>query len=169
MQTCHKWNTSKTAACPLCVTRNEDDDHIYLCHHVDTFRVREKSINQVKDKLYAIKSKHDLITTILCLLHNCYKSPERDNGWMSSLSKELQTCVKYQSYIGWNNFMRGMLCHGWSDYERNLATVGDKHDPNKKSIWTTNIVEAIMQIGIDVWRERCTVVKAENTETHEKR
>ena len=87
----------------------------------------------------------------------------------AGLSKELETCVKYQSYIGWNNFMRGMLYHGWSDYQHNLATVGDKHDPNKKSIWTTNIVEAIMQIGIDVWRERCTVVKAENTETHEKR
>ena len=94
MQICHKWNTSKTAACPLCVTRNEDDDHIYLCHHVDTFRVREKSINQVKDKLYAIKSKHDLITTIFYLLHNWNKSPERDIGWMAGLSKELQTCVQ---------------------------------------------------------------------------
>ena len=88
---------------------------------------------------------------------------------MAGLSKELQTCVKYQSYIGWNNFMRGILYHGWSDYQHNLSTVGDKHDPNKKSTWTTNIVEAIMQIGIDVWRERCTVVKAENIETHEKR
>ena len=64
--------------------------------------------------------------------------------------------------------MRGMLYHGWSDYQHNLATVRDKHDPNKKSTWTTHIEEAIMQIGIDVWQERCTVVKAENTETHEK-
>ena len=47
MLTCHKWNTSKTAACPIYTTKIEDDDHIYSCHHVDAIRVREKSIQQV--------------------------------------------------------------------------------------------------------------------------
>ena len=108
MQTCHKWNTSKTAACPLCVTRNEDDDHISLCHHVDTFRVREKSINQVKDKLYAIKSKHDLITTIFYLLHNWNKSPEQDIGWMAGLRKRIANMCqipklhRVEQFHAWN-------------------------------------------------------------------
>ena len=169
MLTCYKWNTSKVATCPLCTTEIESDDHIYSCMHVDAHRTRETRIRRTKGKLNALQSKPELVSAIIFLLHNWNKSPEKNSTWMNTIDKNLQRCVRYQSYIGWHNSMRGILYHGWSDYQYDIQLVGDKHDPNKKSTWTTYLVEEIMNIGIDVWRERCRVVKAENGETHEQR
>ena len=144
---------------------------MFVCQQVDMIRVREQNIRDLKTKLHAMNTNLTLAKCLTHVIKTWSQQPKKSKEWMATLPPELITCVKYQSYIGWGNFLRGILYTGWSAFQDN------NHDkPLEKgqrntiqSQWTATLIEHLLLMGKALWGEICRIVKAENIESHEAR
>lgn len=112
--------------------------------------------------MYSRHTKPILLQTIIHLIQTWKNDTEKDTDWMATLDNDLRRCVKYQSYIGWNNFVRGIMYHGWHDYQND-------NKPAQNNDWLTPLIKQFLEHGRKIWNERCTIVKVENQATHEQR
>lgn len=112
-----------------------------------------------------------LAKTLTHVIKNWHQQPEMSKEWMSTLPPDPQTCMKYQSYIGWGNFLQGILYTGWGNFQENDHEKQlEKGQRNTiKSQWTATLIKHLLIMGKTLWGERCRIVKAENNESHKAR
>ena len=169
MYQAYKWNLAKTVTCPLCSTQKDDHNHFLQCPNIDIHRINETGMKSINNKMYAMKTTPALQKTLNYLLRNWHKTPENDKEWIASLDKDLQRCVLYQSIIGRDNFIRGIFYHRWRYYQHKECKITHKEYNEDHIRWISKIIEAVVTYGRDKWNERCKIVKAGNTATHEHR
>ena len=131
----NKWNLAKTVTCPLCSTQKDDHNRFLQCPNTDIHRINETGMKTINNKMYAMKTTPALQKTLNYLLRNWHKTPENDKEWIASLHKDLQRCVRCQSIIGWDNFIRGIFYHGWRDYQHKECTITHKEYNEEHIRW----------------------------------
>ena len=166
--TCHKWNTSPTANCPLCKNTIEKWDHLPRCKHPEIRRICNQEMNRIRKDMRKVHTEPELESHLL----NCIRSymenqqPQR----ITSTRRDIQQAHYHQSQLQWNNFMKGI----WSDKWEKIQNAYYSSMPIRDSkmnvdVWSKKMVRTMFQMFRTVWKERCDINEAQKSGTLDSR
>ncbi len=69
-----------------------------------------------------------------------------------SPSKEMETALRSQEQIGWNQFMFRRISKHWREIGPNTEYV------DRPEIWATKLINAVITFGISLWKKRNQII-----------
>ena len=175
MDVCERWKTSTDALCPLCKNCRDHTGHTITCTHIEIKRARALQVQSLKSTLTKHRTDPILKQYMLSQIHRFISNSDMDiytclGGVSDEFSSLLHQAHDDQCCIGWKNFFKGLLSPKWGAiqklyYDANLAGDNKYNMPR----WMRGITKSMLHFSYSLWKERCSIVQAEQNSTAEAR
>ena len=168
---CRRWKLTEDAICPICHDQEENWQHVLRCPNIHMSRVRNESIIKLKQELFTLKTNphlQDHIMNIVTAWTMNDTVPTLDHSFVYPIAY-IRDAHQKQCQIGYDQMIKGLLTPAWGnlqelDYDKNKLPAN-----YNKIRWEKTLISTLQSMLINMWNERCKIVNAANSETHEQR
>ena len=171
MEVCKRWKTSLTDICPLCGNGVESWHHVYQCKCVDITRVHNNSVSTIIAKMDQLQTLPQLQNTLVHIM-KAWRNGEEPT-FIDEPNNPYNENVKYafeiQREIGFSAMFNGLFVREWGEVQNDYYRKEIRDKKLNISRWKQNILGLFLQLGIDLWNERCTILHNEKKSTEEAR
>ena len=147
----HRYKDHNADYCPLCRTPNEVHQHVLRCLHPDRVKWREKLLESIKKKCYALRTDPTLRDILLIGL----------TAWLAQTPIQIaqfppayHRLLREQQAIGWSHLFQGRMTTQWAsaqqDHLQGLPPIKG-HDGHH---WTRTIIGEIFLHWNLLWDSR---------------
>ena len=167
MSVCKRWKTSSTARCPLCNAMEETWQHVYCCTCPDISRVHNANFLKMRKRMETLQTLPHLQHTIEKIVQAWRQGDEPiyDDQPNNPYNDEIKYAFNIQKEIGFSGMMNGFLAHEWGDVQNKYYRQEIREKTLNITRWRQNVVSFLLQNGIDLWNERCTILHSEKQAT----
>ena len=172
MPRCKKWKTGISSKCPLCKKKKETWEHVLQCKSEHGTRTRKECLRNVRDILRKNHTHPSLQKLFISCIERwiCKEPPQRlhlQNP--DDIEAQLDHVFISQEKIGWNAFMQGLLSEEWGKLQHRHYTLQKMNGKFNQDRWTVKVVNGLLELNRKMWKNRCEVVQAVNTDTLDQR
>ena len=172
MPRCKQWKTATSGKCPLCKKKKETWQHVLQCKSEHSTRTRKECISAVGKILSQHRTHPSLQKFFLSCLDRWLrrKIPKRmvfDNP--DAIEINLNRVFESQEKIGWNAFAQGLLSEEWGKLQGQHYRQNQPNTRYTAERWSVKVVNGLLEMNRKMWKNRCDVVQAINTDTLDQR
>jgi hypothetical protein len=153
MGTGHKmiqWKYRHKGNCPYCMEPNEDVPHMLQCSDTKAIRLWNESLWDYITSLHKIHTCPRAIIAIMKELQAWREQLPFPN--IDNLSPALHTVISNQRYIGWKQFLEGLLAQEWIKYQHDHYI--QNHSKKTGLTWSKKIIRLHVNLLQKVWTGR---------------
>ena len=172
MPRCKQWKTAVSSKCPLCRKKTETWEHILQCKSEHSVRTRKECMTELSDALQRLQTHASIKRCILSIVDRwCRKKAPKLPNFPNpdTIELHLPRVFDAQQHIGWNAFIQGILSVEWGHLQERYYRGINASNRLTKDRWSTTVVKMLLEFNRKMWKNRCDVVQAMNTDTLEKR
>ena len=166
MPRCKQWKTAASGKCPLCKKKKETWEHVLQCKSEHSVRTRKECLTELKTVLRALKT-HPSLQNLL--LYNIDRWISKKGPRMPRISdideRDVLTVFEAQDVIGWNACIQGLLSEEWGNLQQKHYTRNQFGNRYTRDRWYAKVVSSLLELNRKMWKNRCDVVQAINTDT----
>ena len=147
--------------CPCCQVAVESWEHVFRCRDVRAKENRRLQLRALREGLFSIPTPSGVVKAIFRGLVIWTSGNERAQTQMTGWDEKIQTAVRSQTDLGWENIIKGRLVNEWLDAVGCTSDPGlDKRVdvPKDKNVWGQRATSLCLAYGINIWKFRNKVV-----------
>jgi hypothetical protein len=145
----HRWKQQSHSRCPRCGDGPEDMLHVLVCHKADEAWM-ETWTSTVDSWGGNNPSSYGVLDSIKLHLDNWRKS--RPPPSLSLYHPCLQTALRAQSRIGWQNFLDGFLATEWEVVQANFY---EQSESRRSTLcWLAGLIKQLWKASHAMWISR---------------
>ena len=172
MPRCKQWKTALSGKCPLCKKKKETWQHVLQCKSEHSYRTRKECITKIRTVLQRQRT-HPSITKIIVTSLQSWVNRQQPTllqfSYPDTIEFRLSRVFLAQSKIGWNAFIQGMISEEWGLLQQRYYDGLNADRKFNKERWTRMLVNELLEFSRKMWKNRCDVVVAVNTDTLDQR
>ena len=172
MPRCKQWKTAVSSKCPLCKKRKETWDHVLRCRSEHSARTRKECVQVLSDTLKQLQTHPSLKQCILSTVDRWFRKKEPKLPKFTdpdTIEQGLVEVFRAQEKIGWNAFIQGLISVEWGKLQQQYYKGIRATSRFNQDRWCTKVVNVFLEMNRKMWKNRCDVVTAMNTDTLDQR
>ena len=149
----------RTYRCRRCGRIHEDWKHIFQCKSPQNRNFIHQAIQLLQTELCRIHTCPALSTCIITgisqwiqLLPSSF--PSELDSFTDTFSAQLRSAFQQQSYLGWEQALRGRLCNSWSIVQDLYCQERQLKSLCYSNIHSSRMVQQLFSFSLSVWHNR---------------
>ena len=140
--------------CPRCKAESETIDHVIRCSHEDAVQWRSNLLNSLRNTcIETLNTRFALIDVLIDGISIWFRGTTALDP--TRYPPELETLIRDQNAIGWNQIFRGRMALQWSTLQQeHLSNCGNKDKKLSGNLWTTSIICLVWKDFFELWEAR---------------
>ena len=145
--------------CPYCrllPDSTTDHDHFLTCHH--SKKQKDTRITTLNNRLDRLNTPPSLRNMILHHVNNYYNNDLLPDLITTPTNLILDDCIKKQTIIGWEHFIRGRLTLSFHPILNKYYRSNKLGRRFKSATWYRTIIRALWQLHQQAWLDYCNII-----------
>ena len=172
MPRCKQWKTAVSGKCPLCKKKKETWQHVLQCKSEHSTRTRNECFGTLRKILSQQHTHPSLQKFFLSCLDRWLRKKNPKTMVFThpdEIEAQLQQVFASQEKIGWNAFAQGLLSEEWGKLQGHHYKQCQSNTRCTAERWSVKVVNGLLEMSRKLWKNRCDVVQAINTDTLDQR